>query len=369
MNVCLLGDSLTSLILAKTLINKKIKVKLYYSNQNSINSNTRTIGISSNNINFIRDEVIKIDKKLLWEIKKIEIFDDFKKNNKILNFKKLDDKLFYIIKNKDFYKLLNNSLKNDNNFKKVKIKNDLFYDKILEKKNFDLIINCDKKNKIYKKYFNKTFYKDYKSIAYSNIIKHNEIKNDKAIQVFTKNGPIAFLPISQYETSVVYSAKTRKNENTIKLTEKKFNNLILQNNKSYKIKKFYQFETFKLEFKVPRNYYFRNILLFGEGLHQIHPLAGQGFNMTLRDLKILIKIITSKKNLGLPIDESVNQEFENQIKHFNFLFANGVDFFYEFFSLQNYYFKLYSNKIFKKLDKNKKIKELFISLADYGLKN
>ena len=57
MNVCLLGDSLTSLILAKILDNKKIKVDLYYSNLNKVNNNTRTIGISSNNINFIKDEI------------------------------------------------------------------------------------------------------------------------------------------------------------------------------------------------------------------------------------------------------------------------------------------------------------------------
>ena len=241
MNVCLLGDSLTSLILAKTLVNKKIKVDLYYSNLNKVNNNTRTIGISSNNINFIKKEIISIDKKLLWEIDKIEIFDDFENNNKILNFKKFDDKLFYIIKNKEFYKLLNNSLKKNNNFKKIKIKNKLFYNKFIKKNNSQLVINCDKKNEIYKKYFNKNFYKDYRSTAYSSIIKHDKIRNHKAIQVFTKNGPIAFLPISEYETSIVYSAKN-KSKKYFELTEKEFNKIVLRNNIKYKIKKFYQFE-------------------------------------------------------------------------------------------------------------------------------
>ena len=31
------------------------------------------------------------------------------------------------------------------------------------------------------------------------------------MQIFTKNGPIAFLPISQTETSIVYSARKKKN--------------------------------------------------------------------------------------------------------------------------------------------------------------
>ena len=37
-----------------------------------------------------------------------------------------------------------------------------------------------------------------------------------------------------------------------------------------------------------------NILAFGDLLHKIHPLAGQGFNMTIRDMTNLIKIIKIK---------------------------------------------------------------------------
>ena len=36
---------------------------------------------------------------------------------------------------------------------------------------------------------------------------------------------------------------------------------------------------------------FKNILSFGDALHKIHPLAGQGFNMTVRDAKILSDLI------------------------------------------------------------------------------
>ena len=50
-----------------------------------------------------------------------------------------------------------------------------------------------------------------------------------------------------------------------------------------------------------RNYYHKNILAFGELIHKIHPLAGQGFNMTIRDIKILLEIIQNKIDLGLPI--------------------------------------------------------------------
>ena len=63
-----------------------------------------------------------------------------------------------------------------------------------------------------------------------------------------------------------------------------------------------------------RSYYNKNILAFGDLLHRIHPLAGQGFNMTIRDIKILIGLIQKKIDLGLPIDSSINKEFENKTK-------------------------------------------------------
>ena len=84
-----------------------------------------------------------------------------------------------------------------------------------------------------------------------------------------------------------------------------------------------------------RNYYHKNILAFGELTHKIHPLAGQGFNMTIRDIKILLEIIQNKIDLGLPINSSVNQEFQKNTKHRNFIFSNGIDFIYEFFNYES----------------------------------
>ena len=74
-------------------------------------------------------------------------------------------------------------------------------------------------------------------------------------------------------------------------------------------------------------------LAFGDLLHKIHPLAGQGFNMTIRDIKFL-DIIKNKLDLGLPLDKSVNIEFENKVKHKNFIFSNGVDLIMNFLILR-----------------------------------
>ena len=57
-------------------------------------------------------------------------------------------------------------------------------------------------------FFSKRIEKNYNSYAYTTTIFHKKIKNNTAFQNFTKNGPLAFLPISDLETSIVYSLKS-----------------------------------------------------------------------------------------------------------------------------------------------------------------
>ena len=102
-------------------------------------------------------------------------------------------------------------------------------------------------------------------------------------------------------------------------------------------------------------------------LHKIHPLAGQGFNMTIRDIKILINIITKKIDLGLPINYLVNQEFENKCKSKNYIFSNGIDYIYEFFNLERKINSKLLSKSVKLLCDNSMINKFFTKIADRGI--
>ena len=108
------------------------------------------------------------------------------------------------------------------------------------------------------------------------------------------------------------------------------------------------------------------MLAFGDKLHTIHPLAGQGFNMSLRDIKILNSIINDNLNLGLPLDTSTLNKFQNSSKYKNIIFATGIDFIHEFFLIEKKIPKTIKDKLFNFLD-NKKISKYFSDIANKGI--
>ena len=363
MNICIIGNGLASVSLANNLINKKINVHIYQQNKILNMKSNRTIGVSKKNLEFFEREIYKFPKKEVWKINKIEIFSETQSNNKILNFEKENETLFYMLKNDKLLESLNKQLLKSKFFKRIIFKKENFYQKLMKEKKYDLIINCDANNFFSKKYFTKKIFKDYNNLAYTTIIEHEKLKNNTAFQIFSIYGPIAFLPISDFETSVVCSMDVK----TKKFTEKEILDLIKKNNPRFKIKKILKLSFFKLTLSSLRNYYYKNILAFGDLLHRIHPLAGQGFNMTIRDIKILSKIIQNKIDLGMQLDFSILKEFENETKHLNFSFLGGIDFIYEFFNLTKKTKNKNLNKILKYLGRNKILNKTIIKLADNGL--
>ena len=299
MKVGIIGNGLTSLSLAKILVNMGINVDIYSNFIYEKIDRNRTLSISKDNLDFFNLSISNIN-KFSWKINKLEIFSENLKNEKILNFDKNQKELFSIIKNHKLIDQLKIELKSKKLFKLKKISK---IDEERLRKNYNLIINCDPKNFISKKYFLIKLIKII-IVMYTTIINHKRYENNNtAIQIFTKNGPLAFLPISDHKTSVVYSIRNFKKIN--------FENL-LESNTRYSIIKINDISKYELKSWNLRSYYNKNILGFGDILHKLHPLAGQGFNMTIRDIKLLSNLIKLRMNNGLEIDSSICQEFEKK---------------------------------------------------------
>jgi len=357
MKISIIGNNLTSLILAKSLANKNVNTQIFHKKKTYNTKSNRCIAITNENLKFL-DKNFVIPKNLINPVNEISILNEQNKNDEILNFKKKQN-LIFLIKNNDLIKVLKKSLKK---IKFREIKNSKFYENLLNKSKNELIINCENNNFYNKNFFNKKFYKDYKSVAYTFLLKHKKIQNHKATQIFTKYGPLAFLPLSNFQTSVVFSIyKNKKLINNYEIVK-----IVKKYNKLYSITGVSKVEKADLIFESARKYYYKNILLFGNNLHRIHPLAGQGFNMTLRDLKILVKEICKLKSLGLPINENFNKHFENKTKPYNLLYSNGINLIENIFRIDSVIKNKISNKIPILINKNQKLKNILMEFADKG---
>jgi 2-octaprenyl-6-methoxyphenol hydroxylase len=357
MTICILGSGLTALTLAKALVNYEIDVDVFFNKKSSKIIDPRTIGISKNNIDYFNSNIINIE-KLIWKLKKIEIFSENLNREKIIDFKASEDHLFSILKNFELYKLLEKDLSKNKFFrpKFSNVKNSHFLNK------YELIVNCDPSNFISKRYFSKKITKKYNSNAYTTIISHDKIENYTASQIFTKKGPLAFLPISNKETSIVYSVQNSNNRGEANIEQ-----LVREKNFKYKIRNIDKINSFELKSLNLRSYYYKNILAFGDLLHKVHPLAGQGFNMTIRDIKILLEIIKKKLDLGLLLDSSVNSEFQKKLKHKNLIFSNGVDLIHEFFNIERKMKTNFLSKSVKLIGNYPSINKMFTKIADRGV--
>ncbi len=358
MKVCIIGNGLVSLTLANVLTQKDLFVDILSSKKSPQYHKSRTLGISKSNIDYFNQDILNI-KKILWNINKIKIFTEKDPKNEILKFKNENNQIFSIIRNYNLQKLLINKLKNN---KFVKFKKNLDYFN-LNKQKYKLIINCDRNHLITKRFFSNKFEKNYKSFAYTTTITHKKNKNNTAFQIFTKRGPLAYLPISEFETSIVYSLKSNNKINNSQLEE-----LIKKYNPIYSIKKINKWSNFELKSSSLRNYYKNNILAFGELLHKIHPLAGQGFNMSLRDIKSLSDLIDEKINLGLDLDYSICQEFQKKFQDKNYIFSSGIDWIYELFNLESKMNTNILNKSINLIGNNKTINSILKKFADNGIK-
>ena len=342
MNICLLGNNLTNLVLANVLLKKNIKVDIISQSKPTLLKNTlRTIAISNDNYKFLVENIRGI-KNLGWPTTKIKIYSEKNKSRELFEFKNKNQNNFYLLKYVDLFNLI----KKNKFLKFITLKN---YDlEILKKKNYDLIINSQQNNSITKKYFQKKIEKNYKSLAHTAIIHHKKVENKIAKQIFTKNGPLAFLPLSNNQTSIVFS------NNSIKLIDKiNFLKIINKYNYKYKIDKISEVESFSIKFHALRNYIFKNVLSFGDLIHKVHPLAGQGFNMTIRDIKSLSSILDEDIKLGIDDGELIAQKFQEKNKHLNYMYGLGIDALNSFFNLDNKLENNLSDPIFKILKNNK----------------
>ena len=117
-------------------------------------------------------------------------------------------------------------------------------------------------------------------------ISHEQNHNSSAVEYFFPSGPLALLPMKnkkQKMSSVVWTI-----ENSMQLDLKRKNTFLKEFEKRYnghfgKILNFSKPVTYNLNVFYCYNYFKNRIILIGDACQAIHPIAGQGLNLGIRD--------------------------------------------------------------------------------------
>ena len=374
--ICIIGDGLAGLSAAIILSQEHVKIDLYTGNNlKKLKTDDRTTAISENSFQFIKQKFNIKNQNIFWPCKEIKLFNEDKEIiNNFLNFKEEKTNLMYIFQNKELKKKLSSQIKKKKNIKLIK-KNitDIAYSDgsiLLKKKKFfyDLIIlSTGSQSKLYNKITNRrSIEKSYKETALTAIVKHDS-KINKVNQFFLKEGPLAILPFNKNKFSIVWSVDSiffQKNKSVIKklLTDKiKF---LLDNPK---IKNMNKIQSFSINLNLKTKYYRNNILILGDGLHAVHPMAGQGFNLVLRDIKKLGDLMRKELKIGLSLRNSFFlKDFYESRNPENTILGLGIDLTNIFFK-ENKYFSPIKKVILNNISSVKFIKKISQIISDKGL--
>lgn len=193
-------------------------------------------------------------------------------------------------------------------------------------------------------------------------LKHQNI----AYERFTPDGPIALLPINNESLSkLVWTGNSNFVESLFKLNNNQFIECFHEQfgERLGQVVDLGKRIVYPLRQQYILKPYIENLLVLGNAAHTMHPVAGQGLNLSIRDIAYLTTILEKNQ---YSIDTDIFKEyFENRVKEMK-----------SFMKLTNFLVKGFSNdyvginkirslSLFM-LDNQKIIKDNFINKFNYG---
>jgi 2-octaprenyl-6-methoxyphenol hydroxylase len=124
-----------------------------------------------------------------------------------------------------------------------------------------------------------------------------------AYERFTDTGPLALLPMTGGRYSVVWTCRSEETAALMALSDEPFLDR-LQTRFGYRLGRFTKVaprRAYPLKLVLTRNPVQPRIVLIGNAAHTLHPVAGQGFNLGLRDVAALAEAITQGARAGADI--------------------------------------------------------------------
>ncbi|QLL66335.1 2-octaprenyl-3-methyl-6-methoxy-1,4-benzoquinol hydroxylase [Anaplasma phagocytophilum str. Norway variant1] len=147
-------------------------------------------------------------------------------------------------------------------------------------------------------------------------INHEKHHRNTAIEHFCINGPFAILPMyGGYSSSIVWTEKYEMAQLIQNLPIEEFTKLLQEKCSDFlgKIEVTSKINCYKTSMSLLKKIFINRAIIIGDAAHAIHPVAGQGLNLGIRDVGILVEIIEKYHKLGSDIGQRfILQEIDNR---------------------------------------------------------
>ncbi len=366
-DILVAGDGIVANLLIHLL--GKNNFNTYQVSKKSKKSYNRVFAITP--ANYLWLITVGLDQEILSQahpIKKIKLFEGH--SNQSIHMDAIESNkniLAYMIQESDLVDAiskLNSKAKTINVINNIENKFDQIELDGEKYKNFDLCIFTDQQRKqdletnfeFHKKEFNQT------AITFN--LKFAVGSDDTAYQFFFDDSTLAILPFSKDEVSIVWSCQNKLHKELQEKSRNEFLEIFLaRTNYLYKpVAGITNQTSFPLSMSVSDTLHTKRFLIMGDAAHKIHPMAGQGLNLGLRDLRAFQLALSERKSDDIGLNSFLKKYQRKRlrdIKEFSFL-TNQLN---NLFLNDNDYIKKLIAKGFAFIDKSKFIKSILINRA------
>ncbi|MFW8590446.1 FAD-dependent monooxygenase [Glaciecola sp. 2405UD65-10] len=217
--------------------------------------------------------------------------------------------------------------------------------------------------------FNKSHY-DYGQSAIITNVNMQLPHNNYAFERFTSQGPIAFLPMyanngnapSKHAMSVVWCINNNDVDAVMNKSEAQFIQQLqpLFGYKLGKIEAISKVVKYPLILSQTQNFVGHRSICLGNAAQSLHPIAGQGFNLGIRDVFDLVNTIDATIDVGA---FSNTQAYKKSRQHDKFATVNATDSLVSIFSNQYFPLVVGRNISLLAMNKSKLLKQQFANFA------
>ncbi len=174
-----------------------------------------------------------------------------------------------------------------------------------------LLVGADGRGSIVRKKAGiKTYKFGYNQTGIVTTVSLEKPHNNLAYEYFLPSGPYAILPLTENRASIVWSEPPEKAKAIAALSKTDFETEIQKRFGDVlgKVETVAPVFTYPLTLELASDWFKKRIVLCGDAAHGIHPVAGQGFNLGLKDVAALAEVLIEAYHLGLDIGDEITLE-------------------------------------------------------------